>query len=379
MPTLHGQHRPPSSGPAAIRLTRRSGLRHTHVQPSALGTPLLPSVQLQQSVNRSSDLFRGLPQPSKNTTLDANGQLFNSRNASTNLIRYRHASSKNLPQSTHFLDRTNHMCDEDLHAKTIAPGRPASCALPSTLSCDSLQHPARVSTQEFVWSMSCISMKALHFGDPPTSIGLSVRANTSKNARCLLDRSSSSNCATCRKPSPRCQSQSTHGGHHVGLTQDFRDVDGVQILAELHQIAPRLLALGCAEDTSLFENSLHAGSLNLFAMRSCSNMHSTTHIRIWRMWNTTRTTRQVHIGTHRCVTWQNWVLHNFQPFFRCSVLVAFIRSCPRQVWICMRLMTVKMTWSLLSGTCAVVGSASLSVHARLKLGWDLLSHARWNG
>ena len=61
----------------------------------------------------------------------------------------------------------------------------------------------------------------------------------------------------------------------VGLTQDFRDVDGVQILAELHQIAPRLLALGFAEDTSLFEISLHAGS-NWFAMRSCSNMHSTT-------------------------------------------------------------------------------------------------------
>ena len=38
------------------------------------------------------------------------------------------------------------------------------------------------------------------------------------------------------------------------------------------------------------------------------------HICGWRCWNHIRTTRQVHIGTPRSVTWQNWGFRQCQLF-----------------------------------------------------------------
>ena len=74
-------------------------------------------------------------------------------------------------------------------------------------------------------------MKALHFDDPTTSTGLSM-------CKYFHKRSVSTwsfrfqQLSGMSKTSSWCQSHATRSGHHFRLTEDFRDVDIVQVLTQ---------------------------------------------------------------------------------------------------------------------------------------------------
>ena len=153
-----------------------------------------------------------------------------------------------------------------------------------------------------VWSMNRISMKALHFGDSTTIIGLLV---------CRYVHPIVQGPATARhveKPVPG-QSHSTRSGHHTGQTEDFRDVKVVHVLAELQESYSTFLRpQRFFHRTVLWKCHFNSGSLKFLEMLSCSKslQHAfSRHVCVRRLWSTIRTNLQIHISANRCATWQN--------------------------------------------------------------------------
>ena len=224
----------------------------------------------------------------------------------------------------------------------------------NAFSCASLQHQARVGASRLSDPRIAPPRKTLHFGESNNKhwpLGVQVHPQPHNRLSVHL---------IVQVPAParhvenqsKCQSNSVGSGHHVGLADDFIDVDVVHVLAQLHQVVPQSLALGFVERPADSQGTVHLTStFEIFAQHSdpsalfgiafplTSLQHCTQppYSAPDVSGNTTRTTRQVHVTTHRCVNWLNWGLpRQFQPAsIQCSSSRSYV-TCVRKIWMCIR-------------------------------------------
>ena len=113
-----------------------------------------------------------------------------------------------------------------------------------------------------------------------------------------LERPGPRNCVTCRRAIQ--VSQTTSRGHSLGLTDGLRNVHAVLALPQLQQIVSCAALCPVRRDQLVrhpsSNSTLHRGirfESNSFSLKSLQQTLDPHVI-----------TRQVHICTHRCATWQ---------------------------------------------------------------------------